>query len=169
MAQTFLFLGAHCYGGVASTAFARSLLALEAACVGRKIRLRSELGAGEALISRARAGVLAQFLNSEATHLMIVDGDAAFDAEAVLAAVDSGAEVTAGPGKLVLTRAAAERVAAAHPELMASMRDLRGASREPIAMVFDGMVEPGSGRYLADLDAFRRRWTDLGGEVRAWR
>ena len=136
--------------------------------MARGVRLRSELGAGEALISRARAGVLAKFLNSEATHLLILDGDAPFDAEAVLAAVDSGAEVTFGAGRLLVRRAAAERLVRAHPELMASMRDLRGASPEPVPMVFDSLVEPGTGRYVADLDAYCRRWGDLGGEVRPW-
>jgi hypothetical protein len=32
-------------------------------------------------------------------------------------------------------------------------------------MVFDSFVEPETGRYLTDFEAFCRRWRDLGGEV----
>ena len=62
-------------------------------------------------------------------------------------------------------RLAQHEVCDAHPELRASLRDVRGAQTAEAPMVFDSLIEPGTGRYLADLDAFARRWRDLGGEV----
>lgn len=170
---TFLFVGANCYGGLARTGFMRSLLALDEACVARRLRLRTELGGGEALVSRARAGVLAQFLAGEATHLLIVDSDVSFTPEAIFRLLASGKDVAGAPGPdgalapglMLLSRHAAQAVADAHPELRASLRDVRGAQTAEAPMVFDSLIEPGTGRYLADLDAFARRWRDLGGEV----
>jgi hypothetical protein len=181
LAEPFLFLGANCYGGVAKTRFMRSVLALEAACAARGIGLLPKLGAGEALVSRARAGVLAQFLRGDHTHLLIVDGDIAFAADDVLRLLDAGKDVIGGapapggeglhavasvsPGLLLVSRRAARTIADGYPALQATLRDIRGASPDPAPMVFDGIVEPGTGRYLADLDAFCRRWRDLGEEV----
>lgn len=156
-------LAAHCYGGMASTAFLRAALELEAACVARGVRLRTELGGGEALVNRARAGQLAQFLRGEASHLVLCDGDKPFEAEALLGLVDAGHPVAIAPGLLVVRRDAARRVVEGYPALQASLRDIRGASEAPAAMVFDGLIE--AGRYLSDLEAFGRRWRDLGGAV----
>lgn len=177
MSAPFLLLVANCYGGMASTGFMRSILALEAACVAEGVRLKVELGGGEALISRARAGALAQFLAGEATQLVICDSDIAFTPETVLSLAASGHDVagasgaepgTLAPGLMVLTRKAAQAVADAHPQLSASLRDLQGASHTARApMVFDSLVSPETGRYLADFDAFCRRWRDLGGTVHA--
>ncbi|HEY8574099.1 hypothetical protein [Phenylobacterium sp.] len=173
MAEVFLLFGVHCYGGMASTVFARSLLALEAACAAGGIRLRTDLGGGEALVSRARAGLLAQFLRGEATHLVIGDGDIGFAPDALLRLVHGGKPVAGAaaadggiaPGLLVVRRDAARTVADAYPSLQASLRDVRGASDELAPMVFEGLIEPGTGRYLADLDAFCRRARDAGVEV----
>lgn len=70
-----------------------------------------------------------------------------------------------GGGFLLVSRTAAQRMAAAHPRLRASLGDLRGAAAGQVAMVFDSFVEPETGLYLADHQAFCRRWRDLGGEV----
>lgn len=159
----------------------RSVLALEAACADRGISFLPKLGAGEALVSRARAGVLAQFLRGDASHLLLVDGDIAFSPDDILRLLDAGRDVTGGPpapggeglhtvaavapGLLLVSRRAAQETADGYPALQATLRDIRGASADPAPMVFDGIVEPVTGRYLADLDAFCRRWRDLGGEV----
>jgi len=70
-----------------------------------------------------------------------------------------------GGGFLLISRAAAERMTAAYPRLLASLGDLRGAAVAEAAMVFDSFIEPETGFYLADHQAFCRRWRDLGGEV----
>jgi hypothetical protein len=70
-----------------------------------------------------------------------------------------------GAGFLLISRAAAQRMADGHPELRAKLGDLSGAAVPEAAMVFDNLIEPESGRYLADHQAFCRRWRGLGGQV----
>jgi hypothetical protein len=65
-----------------------------------------------------------------------------------------------GGGFQLIARTAMERVAAAHPELVA---DLPGEG--PTAMLFEPMIEAGTGEYLSEDYAFCRRFRDLGGEV----
>lgn len=70
-----------------------------------------------------------------------------------------------GAGFLMITRAAAERMAAAYGGLWARLGDVHGAGPGQALMVFDSFVEPETCRYLNDWQAFARRWRDLGGEV----
>ncbi|MDB5445074.1 MAG: hypothetical protein JWQ97_391 [Phenylobacterium sp.] len=70
-----------------------------------------------------------------------------------------------GTGFLLIRRAAAERLSTAYPALRGRMGDVTAASVDQAVMVFDSFVEPETGRYLADHQAFCRRWRDIGGEV----
>lgn len=72
---------------------------------------------------------------------------------------------SAGTGFLMISRSAAQRVAAAHPELMARLGDMHELGIAEAAMVFDSLVEPDTDRYLSDYQAFCHRWRALGGEV----
>jgi hypothetical protein len=70
----------------------------------------------------------------------------------------------AGTGVQLIRRAALERVAAAHPELVADLSDIEpGATAVP--MLFDTLIEPATGQHLSEDYAFCRRWRDLGGEI----
>jgi hypothetical protein len=64
-----------------------------------------------------------------------------------------------GTGFMLVRREAVQRVADAHPELVARLDE------GPTAMVFEPMIEPETGEYLSEDYAFCRRWRDLGGEV----
>jgi hypothetical protein len=69
-----------------------------------------------------------------------------------------------GTGFLMIARSAIERLAAAHPELVADLGDVEpGATRVP--MLFDTMIEPQTGQHLSEDYAFCRRWRALGGEI----
>jgi hypothetical protein len=70
-----------------------------------------------------------------------------------------------GAGFLMIRRDAAEQITQAYPALRAELRDLNVARPETAVMVFDSFVEPETGRYLSDHEAFCRRWRDIGGEV----
>ena len=70
-----------------------------------------------------------------------------------------------GTGFLLVSRAAAQRMSHGHPELRAKLGDLKGAVAPEAVMVFDNLIEPHTGRYLADHQAFCRRWRILGGKV----
>ena len=58
----------------------------------------------------------------------------------------------------MITRAGAQRMTEAHPELFARLDDLHAIGIPGAAMVFDPMIDQATGRYLSDIEAFRRRW-----------
>jgi hypothetical protein len=159
MSATSLYLASPCYGGLAHARYARALLALRAACAQRGIALQLDLGGGEALISRARAGMMAKFLASEATHLLFIDGDVGFDPADVFRLLD-GSEPVANLADdlLLISREAAQQVTDAYPDLRANLGDVRGAGITSAVMVFESIIDPDTGGYLADLAAFTRRW-----------
>jgi hypothetical protein len=160
------------YGGLVQARFMRSVLALRRACEARGAALRLDLSGGEALVSRGRAGHMARFLAGEATHLVFADAEAAFAAEEVLGLAASAAAVAtigAAPGGaasdlrpavLLIRREAAERMVEAYPELRAGLADIRGGET-PAPLLFESLVEPGTGRYLEDVAAFIARWERL--------
>ena len=182
---------------MAHALYMRSLLELHPACRAEGVELQLDLGGGEALIGRGRAGMLAKFLASGATHLIFVDADIGFSPDAVFRLLRSGHDVVGGvyprkssaagfevgaplgeptadgfqpvsfvgAGFLLISRPAAERITSAYPALRAGLGDVRGAQVSAATMVFDSFVEPETGRYLADHQAFCRRWRDIGGVV----
>jgi hypothetical protein len=94
----------------------------------------------------------------------------AWEADDLTAAPDTGADgfrrvAAIGAGFLLIARAAAERLAAGYPQLVARLGDVHNSGSPDALMVFDSFVEPETGRYLSDWQAFGRRWRDLGGEV----
>lgn len=169
MPRPSIHLASLCYEGRAQARFMRSLLALGAECAAREIPLKLDLSGGEALVGRGRAGVLARFLAGEATHLVFAEADAAFAPQAVLELVSGDQPVAATAGEaeperralLMIRRDAGERLAAAHPELSVALGDLHGASGARAPMLFESIVDPASGRYLADVEAFLHRWARL--------
>jgi hypothetical protein len=165
-----LYLASPCYGGVAQARFLRALLALRAACAARHIPLQLDLGGGEALTSRGRAAMMATFLMTEASHLVFADSERAFEPEALLDHIDGveRPEVARLDGDLLLiNRPAAQALAEAYPALAAGLADVAGAGARAATMVFDSLIEPASGRYLTDLDAFWRRWEQIAPAVGA--
>ena len=77
--RPFIYLATPCYGGMLNLLFMRSVLDLQAACQARDIGLHVELMGGEALITRGRSRLAAQFLaHGRATHLFFCDADIGF-------------------------------------------------------------------------------------------
>lgn len=206
-----LVLATPCYGGLVHMIYTQSLLALQPACVERALPLTLDLGGGEALVGRARAGMMARFLLGSATHLLFADADVGFSPEDVFRLLDAGREVIGGfyprkaldaqalerdntlatamrpeaapladggiedhglrtmaalgTGFLMVSRGAAQRMVEGYPQLRAKLGDVQGSDVPEATMVFDSFVDPDSGRYLTDYEAFCRRWRDLGGDV----
>jgi hypothetical protein len=92
-----LVVATPCFGGQISVLYAASLFKLQ-----KQLRSYSEINLkvlfkdGDALITRARASLISQFLDDRsATHLLFVDADIGFEPEQVVRLIECGAEMCA--------------------------------------------------------------------------
>jgi hypothetical protein len=94
--RPFLVVATPCYGGMVTSHYANALMHLQQACATRGVRLEWLLLGGDALITRARADLVAHFLDRpDATHLLFIDADIGFTPDQVFRLMDFGAEITA--------------------------------------------------------------------------
>ena len=96
-ASVNLVVATPCFGGQISVLYAASLFKLQTLVRSyRDFNLKILFKDGDALITRARASLIAQFLDDpSATHLLFVDADIGFEPEQVLRLVQCGAEMCA--------------------------------------------------------------------------
>lgn len=122
-----LVVATPCFGGQVSSIYASSLFALQSAVRGKSnLDLKVHLRDGDALITRARANLVALFLDDPAaTHLLFVDADIGFAPEQVFRLIECGADVVAGiyPIKRVNWEKARRVVDANRPNLPAASLD----------------------------------------------
>jgi hypothetical protein len=92
-----LVVATPCFGGQLSVLYAASLFKLQKLVHAyRGFNLKILLKDGDALITRARASLLAQFLDDPtSTHLLFLDADIGFDPEQVLRLIECGADMCA--------------------------------------------------------------------------
>ncbi len=92
-----LVVATPCFGGQISVHYATSLLRLQTQM--RKygnINLTVRFKDGDALITRARASLISQFLDDPAaTHLLFIDADIGFEPDQALRLIQSGADMAA--------------------------------------------------------------------------
>jgi hypothetical protein len=92
-----LVVATPCFGGQISVLYAASLFKLQNLVRAYKdFNLKILFKDGDALITRARASLVAQFLDDPtATHLLFADADIGFEPEQVLRLIECGAEMCA--------------------------------------------------------------------------
>jgi hypothetical protein len=92
-----LVVATPCFGGQLSVLYAASLLKLQTALRAYgDFNLKLIFKDGDALITRARASLISQFLDDpSATHLLFIDADIGFEPEQVLRLLQCGAEMCA--------------------------------------------------------------------------
>jgi hypothetical protein len=100
-----LVIATPCFGGQVSVHYVTSVLKLQKRLRSyRGVNLKILFKDGDALITRARASLMSQFLDDPSTtHLLFVDADIGFEPEQVLRLIQSGAEMCAAvyPVKLI--------------------------------------------------------------------
>jgi len=95
--KVHLVVATPCFGGQVSSLYATSLFKLQNALRSYDdIRLKLEMEQNDALITRARANLVASFLDDpKTTHLLFIDADIGFEPEQALRLIACGADVCA--------------------------------------------------------------------------
>jgi len=122
--QVNLVVATPCFGGQISVLYAASLLRLQKLVrTYRDFNLKIQFKDGDALIPRARASLVAQFLDDpSATHLLFIDADIGFEPQQVLRLIECGADMCAAvyPIKRIDWGKVKETIAADRPHPQAA-------------------------------------------------
>jgi hypothetical protein len=122
-----LVVATPCFGGQVSSIYASSIFKLQSAIRAKSnVELKVLLRDGDALITRARANLMTQFLDDPtATHFLFVDADIGFQPNQVFRLIESGADVVAAlyPIKRVNWDKARRAIEADKPNVPAASLD----------------------------------------------
>lgn len=94
--STGLMVGVPCYGGMVTAATLRGLLDTQRACLALGLPFAVATLTNESLITRGRNSLASIFLKSSASHLLFLDSDIGFGADAVLRLLGHGRPLIGG-------------------------------------------------------------------------
>ena len=129
-----VMLATPCYGGMVTQFYMQSVMALSAEATRVGLPLSLALLGQDALITRSRNTLVARFLRSDATHLLFVDADIAFEAQDVLRVLGHRKEVVGAlypVRQLVWDAATMGRVRSGEPVALAALRYVGEPCGEP--------------------------------------
>ena len=115
-----LVVGTPMYGGMCSSEYTESLLALKEACVVNEVKLTTIFTGNESLIQRARNNIAHHFLSyPDATHLLFIDADQKFRVDDIVKMLKADKEIIAGPVpmKAINWKSVREAAKNNHPDL----------------------------------------------------
>jgi hypothetical protein len=122
-----LVVATPCFGGQVSSIYASSIFRLQSAIRSKSnVEFKVQLRDGDALITRARANLMTQFLDDPtATHLLFIDADIGFTPQQVFRLIEAGHDVSAAlyPIKRVNWEKARRAVASNRPNVPAASLD----------------------------------------------
>lgn len=146
-------VGTPCYGGQITVSYFTSALRLRDYCGKNGIQLSFAMPWGDALVTRARQGIAAYFLdNPSATHLLYIDADISYDPEQVQRLLAFDKDICAGiyPLKKYDWEKVRERALAGDSPLSAAglsyVVDLKGS--KDLVDGFAKVTEAGTGFLL---------------------
>ena len=91
-----VFIATPMYGGMCTGLFMQSMLNLQTAMMQNNINAMVSNMFNESLITRARNGLVANFLKTDCTHLLFIDADIRFNAHEVIQLLKSEKDVICG-------------------------------------------------------------------------
>ena len=91
-----IFVATPCYGGLCYGFYMQSCLKLQTMCKDMGINLSFSMLFNESLIQRARNLLVANFLKSEATHMMFIDADIHFRPEDIFPMLEADKNIICG-------------------------------------------------------------------------
>lgn len=91
-----LLVGMPCYGGMVTAAAMRGMLDTQRACLALGLPFAVATLTNESLITRGRNALAAIFLRSSASHLLFLDSDIGFGADAALRLLGHGRPLIGG-------------------------------------------------------------------------
>ena len=154
-----LLIATPCYGGMVSQSYMQSVLGLMVDAAKVELQISICLLGQDALITRSRNTLLAQFMRSNAKHLLFVDADIGFSSDDVFRLIDSTRDIVGGLYPIRAhqwTTTTLERVRRGEPAMTAAL-DYVGELVEPPG--HDGLARAryaGTGFLLISREAVLR-------------
>jgi hypothetical protein len=162
-ARPHIIVATPCYGGNVTNYYALSAIKLQAACIERGIKLSFRMLGGDALITRARGNLVAEFLaEPTATHLLFIDADIGFRADQVFALIEGDRDIVSAvyPMKIINWERIQAQVAAGRPLVPSATMSYAVEFLDPAAITpVDGLAQVryvGTGFMLIRRQVFTR-------------